>query len=210
VAEADAPRRGLLVDFGGVLTTDVFAAFQAFCESEGLEPDAIRDAFMRDDTARSLLFELELGTLPEAEFEPRFAAAIGVADHELLIERLFAGMRPEEAMVEAVAAARRAGVRTGLVSNSWGAGTKYDRSRFEELFDGVVISSDEGLRKPDPAIYALGASRIGLPPEACVFVDDLPGNLKPARAMGMATVRHVDAQQTIAELQELLGVSLTG
>jgi len=203
-------RTGLLVDFGGVLTTDVFAAFRAFCDAEGLEPDAVRDAFLRDDTARGLLFELELGTLPEAEFEPRFAAAIGVGDHDLLIERLFAGMKPDEAMVEAVAAARRAGIRTGLVSNSWGAGTKYDRSRFGELFDGVVISSDEGLRKPDPAIYALGARRIDREPEACVFVDDLPGNLKPARAMGMATVRHVNAGETIAELEELLGVRLSG
>jgi len=209
-AVSAAARTGLLVDFGGVLTTDVFAAFRVFCVAEGLEPDAVRDAFMRDDTARNLLFELELGTLPEAQFEPRFAAAIGVRDPSRLIERLFAGMRPEETMVEAVAAARRAGVRTGLVSNSWGAGTKYDRSRFEELFDGVVISSEEGLRKPDPAIYALGASRIGLPPEACVFVDDLPGNLKPARAMGMATVRHVTAAQTIAELEALLLVSLSG
>ena len=64
------------------------------------------------------------------------------------------------------------------------------------------------MRKPDPAIYALGAERIGLPPEACVFVDDLPGNLKPARAMGMATVHHTEAATTIAELEDVLGVPL--
>lgn len=201
-------RRGLLVDFGGVLTTDVFAAFRAFCVAEGLPEQTVRDAFMRDDTARNLLFELELGTLPESEFEPRFAAVLGVAEPEGLIARIFSGMQPEPAMVGAVAAARRGGVRTGLVSNSWGAGTRYDRSRFAELFDGVVISSDEGLRKPDPAIYALGAQRIGLEPGACVFVDDLPGNLKPARAMGMATVHHVEVDRTLGELEELLGVPL--
>lgn len=71
-----------------------------------------------------------------------------------------------------------------------------------------MISSEEGIRKPDPAIYTLGAERIGLPPAACIFVDDLPGNLKPARAMGMATVHHTAAPQTIAELEDLLGVPL--
>jgi len=68
----------------------------------------------------------------------------------------------------------------------------------------VVISSEVGLRKPDPAIYELGAREIGLPPEACVFVDDLGGNLKPAAALGMATIKHVDAASTIAQLRELL------
>jgi putative hydrolase of the HAD superfamily len=64
------------------------------------------------------------------------------------------------------------------------------------------------VRKPDPAIYELGAARIGVAPEGCVFVDDLPGNLKPARALGMATVHHADAATTIAELEGLLGVAL--
>ena len=102
---------------------------------------------------------------------------------------------------------KRAGVRTGLISNSWGSG-RYDRRQFPELFDGVVISGEVGTRKPDPHIYELGAEAVGLPSDQCVFVDDLPGNLKPARAMGMATVHHVTADQTIEELEELLGVSL--
>jgi epoxide hydrolase-like predicted phosphatase len=116
-------------------------------------------------------------------------------------------MRPDEAMLHAVSAARRAGVRTGLVSNSWGRG-RYDRSQFPDLFDGVVISGEEGIRKPDPRIYELGAARIGLDAEACVFVDDLPGNLKPARALGMATVHHVGADSTVPLLERLLGVPL--
>ena len=75
----------------------------------------------------------------------------------------------------------------------------------EELFDAWVISSEVGLRKPDPAIYELAAERLGLPPAACVFVDDLPGNLKPARALGMATVLHRgDAEATLAEVRALL------
>lgn len=109
------------------------------------------------------------------------------------------------AMQDAVAAFRRAGIRTGMLSNSWGAAT-YDRARFEELFDVVVISGELGIRKPEPQIYAVAAERMGLAPGELVFVDDLPGNLKPARALGMTTVVHRDAGATVAELEELLGV----
>jgi epoxide hydrolase-like predicted phosphatase len=205
-AEGAAPRRGLLVDFGGVLTTDVFTSFQLFCEAEGLEPGAVRDRFRRDPEAQRLLFELEEGKLSEGEFEAPFAALLGVDDSAGLIDRLFAGMRPDDAMLEAVAGFKRAGVRTGLISNSWGKG-RYDRSRFPELFDGTVISGEVGIRKPLPEIYRMGADAIGLAPSECVFVDDLPPNLKPAAELGMATVHHVTADQTIAALEELLGVA---
>ena len=203
------PKKGLLVDFGGVLTTNVFASFAAFCEAEGIEPDRIKTAFIEDPAARRLLFDLETGELTEAEFEPRFAEVLGVAEHEGLVDRLFAGMAPDEAMIAAVRAARAAGVRTGLISNSWGV-ERYDHATFDELFDGVVISAEERIRKPDPRIYVIGAERVGLPAAECVFVDDLPGNLKPARELGMATVHHTAAEQTVAELEGLLGVSLRG
>lgn len=199
-------RGGLLVDWGGVMTTDVFASFNAFCEQEGLAVDTVRDLFRGDEASRELLVGLETGTLPDAEFERRFAQILGVAP-ERLIERMFAGGALDEAMLDAVRRARAGGIRTGLISNSWGAAT-YDRTLLAELFDGVVISGDVGVRKPTPEIYALGASAIDLPPGDCVFVDDLPFNLKPAREMGMATVRHVGAAQTIEELEELLGISL--
>jgi epoxide hydrolase-like predicted phosphatase len=198
---------GLIVDYGGVLTTDVFASFRAFCEAEGLEPDTVRDRFMGDPEARSLLQRLETGQLREAEFEPAFAAVLEVSS-ERLIDRLFGGMEIDEAMVAGVLAARRAGVRTAMCSNSWGE-DRYDRAQLETLFDAWVISGEVGLRKPDPAIYELAAERLGLPPGACVFVDDLPGNLKPARALGMATVVHRgDAAATLDEVSDLLGVTL--
>ncbi|TML98559.1 MAG: HAD family phosphatase [Actinobacteria bacterium] len=202
-------RRGLLVDFGGVLTTDIFESFQAFCEAEGLVPDRVRTTFRSDDEGRQLLFDLELGKLSEAEFEKRFARHLGLAVERApgLIDRLFGGMRPDRDMEMAVVMAKRQGIRTGLISNSWGSG-RYELDRFPELFDGWVISGEEGIRKPDPAIYALGAERIGLPPEEIVFVDDLRGNLKPAREMGMATVHHVRAEETIRQLEELLDVKL--
>ena len=200
-------RDGLLIDFGGVLTSNVFASFAAFCRAEGLDPDTVRDRFRQDAAARDLLGELEEGRIGNADFERRFAPMLGVREHEGLIARLFAGIEHDEAMFDAVAAARRAGVRTALVSNSWGE-EGYDRTRFDELFDVLLISGELGIRKPAPEIYALAAERLGRPPGRCVFVDDLPGNLKPAAAIGMATVLHRTAEQTIGELEELLGVSL--
>lgn len=203
---ADGPRQGLLIDFGGVLTTNVFQSFAAFCEREGLDPDLVRRAFAEHPEARQLLFDLELGKLDEATFNERLGATLGV-DGDGLAARLFAGVGPNERMLAAVAGFRAAGVRTGLISNSWGTAL-YEAAELRALFDGLVISGEVGLRKPDPAIYRLGAERIGLAPEQCVFVDDLGGNLKPARAMGMLTIRHTSADETIPQLEAALGVRL--
>jgi epoxide hydrolase-like predicted phosphatase len=203
---SERPYRGLLVDYGGVLTSNLFDSFSSFCDLEGLEPEAIGRRFREDRSARELLIALETGKLPEEEFEQRFAAILGV-DSPDLIERLMAGSQPDEEMLAAVVRARVAGVRTGLVSNSWGT-RRYDRARLAELFDGVVISGEVGIRKPAPEIYELGAERIGVEPSACVFVDDLPFNLEPAAELGMETVHHTSSQDTIAELERLLGVEL--
>jgi epoxide hydrolase-like predicted phosphatase len=88
-----------------------------------------------------------------------------------------------------------------------GAG-RYDRSAFPELFDGVVISGDEGIHKPEPEIYELGAERVGLAPSDCVFVDDLRENCEGAEAVGMTAVLHRGAARTLPRLEELLGVAL--
>ena len=202
----EAAYRGLLVDYGGVLTSDLFASFRAFCELEGLEPETIGRRFREDRSCRELLIALETGRMEEGEFEPRFAALLDV-DGAQLIDRLFAASHLDQSMLGAGRAARGAGVRTGLVSNSWGT-RRYDRTLLAELFDGVVISGEVGMRKPTPEIYALGAARIGLPPGACVFVDDLPFNLTPAAELGMATVHHRDAGETIAELERLFDLSM--
>jgi putative hydrolase of the HAD superfamily len=198
--------RGLLVDYGGVLTTDLFGSFRSFCELEGLAPETIGRRFREDRACRELLIGLETGKLPEEDFELELGALLDVSAPQL-IDRLFAGSRPDDAMLEAVARARRAGIRTGLVSNSWGT-RRYDREQLNELFDGIVISGEVGMRKPTPEIYELGAQRIGLETQACVFVDDLPFNLAPAAELGMGTVHHLSAEQTIHELERLLEVGL--
>jgi epoxide hydrolase-like predicted phosphatase len=198
---------GLLVDYGGVLTSNVFDSFRAFCEAEGLHPDAVKRLFREDPRSLAELRLLEKGELSEEEFAGRFGALLGVERTEGLVDRLFAGMEPDDAMVGAVGRARRAGVRTGLVSNSWGAG-RYDRPTFDELFDGVVISGEVGLHKPQPEIFRLAAERVGLRPEECVFVDDLRENCEGAEAVGMTALLHRGAEATLPELERLLGVEL--
>ncbi|HLL86768.1 MAG TPA: HAD family phosphatase [Thermoleophilaceae bacterium] len=199
--------RGLLVDFGGVLTTDVFHSFRRFCEREGLDPERVKQLFRDDPDALGDLRGLERGELTEEEFSERFGARLGVDDTTDLVNRLFAEMGPDQEMIEAVRSVRSAGVRTGLISNSWGAG-RYDRSVFPELFDGVVISGEVGLHKPQPEIYELGAERVGVPAQECVFVDDLRENCEGAQAVGMTAVLHRGAERTLPELERLLGVTL--
>jgi epoxide hydrolase-like predicted phosphatase len=200
--------RGLLVDFGGVLTTNVFDSFRAFGEAEGLDPQTVKRAFREDREALALLRELERGEIEVEEFEPRFGERIGVSDTDGLVGRLFGGVGPDERMVEAVRRARGGGVRTGLISNSWGEGLSYDTSMLEELFDGIVISGDVGMHKPEPEIFQLGAERIGVPASECVFVDDLRENCAGAEAVGMTAVLHRGADSTLPRLEELLGLSL--
>ena len=199
--------RALLVDFGGVLTSNVFDSFREFCEREGLDPEAVRRLFRENPEALALLRRLERGELREKEFSNRFAPMVGVDDAAGLVDRLFAGMRQDDAMIDAVRRARAGGIRTGLVSNSWGAG-RYDRDAFPELFDGVVISGEVGLHKPEPEIFRLGAERAGAAPEECVFVDDLKENCAGAEAIGMIAVLHRGAEGTVPRLEELLGMPL--
>ena len=201
--------RGLLVDFGGVLTTNVFDSFRAFCRDEGLDPETIKRLFRENPRALESVRGLELGELSEDDFAERFGELLELAPERRagLVERMFGHIEPDEAMLDALRRARAGGVRTGLISNSMGAG-RYDRSIFPELFDGVVISGDEGMHKPEPAIYELGCERVGLSPAECVFVDDLRENCDGAEAVGMTAVLHRGADQTLPQLEELLGIAL--
>ncbi len=206
----DGRPAGLIVDWGGVMTTNLFDSFAAFCEAEGIDRDALAQAFRSSPDAQELLFAFEEGRVDEVEFEPRLAHLLGIpARHEGLIGRLFAGSALDEPMVDAVRAVRAAGIRTGLISNSWGTNS-YPRPLLAELFQGIVISGEVGIRKPTTRIYELGAEAIGLHPRECVFVDDLPFNLPPAAELGMRTIRHREAGDTIAQLQDLFALPLGG
>lgn len=201
--------KGLLVDYGGVLTTNVFASFRAFCTDEGLDPERIKQLFRSNPGALVTVRELETGSLSEDEFAQRFGELLGLdgARREGMVDRMFGHIRPDDAMVEALRRARSQGVRTGLISNSMGV-DRYDRGSFPELFDGVVISGDVGMHKPQPEIFVLGAERAGVAVEECVFVDDLRENCDGAEAVGMTSVLHRGADTTLPRLEELLGVKL--
>jgi epoxide hydrolase-like predicted phosphatase len=203
----DTPRRrALIVDFGGVLTTSIWPAFDAFCRNEGLEEGSVRELFRDNPEALADLRELETGSVEPAEFELRFARHLGIPDRaEGLIVRLFGALEPDERMVGAVRAARAAGVATGLVSNSWGTSI-YDGQDLEGLFDEIVISGEVGLHKPHPEIFLLACERLGVEPADAVFVDDLRENCAGAEAVGMTPVLHRDTAETLEQLSRSLGI----
>jgi epoxide hydrolase-like predicted phosphatase len=126
---------------------------------------------------------------------------------EGLLRRMFAGFERAEDMIGVVRRVRRAGLKTALLSNSWGM--DYPREGWDELFDVTVISGEVGLRKPEPAIYELCAQQLGIATDRCVFVDDLAPNVRGAAAVGMVGVLHRTYDETVAELEALLGISLT-
>jgi epoxide hydrolase-like predicted phosphatase len=196
-----------IFDFGGVLTTSVWDSFAAFCRSEDLEPNAVKDLFSTDPEAMAALRALEMGKSSEAEFETSFGRLLGLEHPEGLIDSMFAGMKPDEAMVDAVRAIRAGGLRTGLLSNSWST-EHYDRKLLAELFDSVVISAEVGLHKPQPEIYRLAAERLEVEPADCIFVDDLKENCDGAETVGMTAVRFRNTPETISRLTELTGIAV--
>lgn len=210
--------RGIISDWGGVLTTPLRDAITAWIEADDIEFAGYRDVmseWLSEAYARSgalnPIHGLEDGTLPVAEFERRLAERIrtrGGAEVVAagLLARMFAAFEPVETMYEMLRRARAAGIRTCLLSNSWGDG--YPREMFAELFDGVVISGEVGLRKPDLAIFQHALELIGLPAGECVFIDDIEHNVRAAESLGIAAVHHSDAASTVARLEVLTGVSL--
>jgi epoxide hydrolase-like predicted phosphatase len=168
----------------------------------------VRKLFKQEPEALADLRLLETGEIEPAEFERRFGPRLGVAETEGLIERMFAAVGPDEDVIAAVRSARDAGVRTGLISNSWGTSI-YDPDALEGMFDEIVISGDVGLHKPQPEIYKLAADRLGVAPEECVFVDDLRENVRGAEEVGMTAVFHRETAATVARLEELFGLTLS-
>ena len=158
-----------------------------------------------------LVTDFETGKISEDEFAAGFAERLSKVtgkevDPQNLVRRIFR-LDLEERMLTAVADARRAGLKTGLLSNSWGT-TYYPRDRLDPLFDVIVISGEVGLRKPDPAIFELTLEKLGIDPGRAVFVDDHPGHLAVALEIGMTTILHRSPEQTIEELGRLTGIGL--
>ncbi len=211
---SDGPITTIVADVGGVLTTPLASAFGAVQEHLGLPSAALGRAMAAVAAARGAhpLHELELGELPEAEFfallGERLTAELG---REIVLrdfaERYWAALAPNAELIEHLRAVRRRGYRMGLLTNNVREWEHRWRGMLpiEELFDDVVDSAHVGLRKPDPAIYALTAERLGVPGTQIAFLDDVEPNCAAARAAGWTAVRFEGTAQAIAALDAVLG-----
>ncbi len=205
----------LIVDYGGVLTNPLQSTLTAWCEGDRIDVTTFHQAMHElignaaDDNP---VAALERGQLSIPHFEELLASRMRTHDGAPvpapgLLARMFAGFRHDHRMLDALRTARRNGIKTALLSNSWGL--DYPREGWDELFDAVVISGEVGMRKPEPRIYRLAADRLAVAPERCVFVDDLPPNVRGAVEVGMCGVHHTDAATTLGELEATFGVALS-
>ena len=215
---ASANLSGLVIDWGGVLTNSILSTVQVWVETDQIDWDSyvacmrpwLTEAYGGPEIAANPVHALERGECTVPEFEEMFAARLTRTDGrpvpaEGLLGRMFAATETVPAMYDLLRKARAAGVRTCLLSNSWGS-EWYDRTDFPELFDGVVISCEVGMRKPEPEIFRHAAGLIGLPPAACVFVDDVEANISAAEACGMTGVHHADPAVTTERVATLLSI----
>lgn len=205
----------LIVDFGGVLTTPMQESMAAFCTEVGIEvQDFVRVALAAYSGGEDpLIARYEKGEITELEFSTALAQRLSEVSpdpisHEGLVPRIFGGLKLEYEMLGMIKHVRDGGVKTALLSNSWGSDL-YPKEALDGLFDVSVISGEVGLRKPDPAIFELAATRLGVPLSGCIFVDDHPGHLDAAEALGMTTILHLTPEQTIERVGDLLGPSVT-
>jgi putative hydrolase of the HAD superfamily len=205
--------RAVIFDLGGVVFPSPFEAFDAYDTDTGLPPGSVR-ALIRTSSEEGAWAALERGELAMDEFFAALeleAEANGFRlDARELMQSVATGFGPRPAMLRAIARIRARGLRTAALTNNWPAAEDAARSeRFAELqFDVVVESAVEGLRKPDPRIYELVLERLGVRAADAVFLDDLGINLKPARALGMTTIKVTDPEIALAELAHTLGFDL--
>jgi putative hydrolase of the HAD superfamily len=206
----------VVFDLGGVVMPSPLDAFRAYEASTGLPHRFLSEVVVQtgDDGAWS---RLERGELTMAEFADEFEAECSAAGHTVVVDELFAevhaGSGPRPEMLTAIARIRDRGLKTAALTNNWRPDGSDETvgSRtpvLGDLFDVIVESALEGLRKPDPRIYELTCSRLGVAPADAVFLDDLGVNLKSARALGMTTIKVGDPATALAELEAVLGFAL--
>jgi putative hydrolase of the HAD superfamily len=211
--------RGVITDWGGVLTNPIAEAVEAWLAAEQIDRASYLTVMRpwviqayRPGGEDNPVHALERGECSIEEFERRLAGELVRLDGvpvpaEGLLGRMFAATVLEEGMHELMRSLHRAGVRTALLSNSWGSDS-YPRELFGDMFDAVVISAEVGMRKPEERIFRLAARLLGLRPEECVFIDDIEANVLAARAIGLTGIHHRESGLTARQLSELLGVAL--
>ncbi len=199
--------KGLILDFGGVVTTDFYGALAAFSSRAGLDPGAFTRALREDPVGREAFHAVERGAIPQREFEITMGRLLGLPADGLLAAAL-ADLGPRPEVIDLAKRARAAGVLVAALSNSWGTGAydPYAGWDLDGMFDAVVISDQVGMRKPDQGIYLFTASKLGLPAGECLFVDDTEHNLPAAADLGMGTVYFTGDPGEIVEIERLIGI----
>ncbi|MGK2954283.1 MAG: HAD family hydrolase [Solirubrobacterales bacterium] len=203
----------VISDFGGVLTTPLAESFLAVQDRVGIAPQAFAAA-LKDTvkaTGKNPLFELECGRITEKAFDDQLATALEPhLGHRPDIKQfgleLFSTLEPNPGMLDLIREVKRDGYRTALLTNNVKEWEVLWREMLpvDELFETVVDSAFVGIRKPDPGIYELTLDRVQLPPEACIFIDDLKINCDAAAGMGIHAVHFRETAQARAEVHELL------
>jgi len=208
----------VLWDFGGVILSSPFDAFADYEREAGLPENFIRGLNARNPDTNAWA-RMERSEISTDTFVTLFEAEASAAGHRIdgqrVLSLLGGAIRPE--MVEALRRVRmryRVACITNNVKAGEGPGMARDPERARQiaeimtLFEHVVESSRLGMRKPDPRIYHHACNLMGVQPDRCIYIDDLGINLKPARAMGMRTIKVVDPAQAIVELEDMTGMAL--
>lgn len=203
--------RAVIFDLGGVVVGSPLHAIAAYERELGIAPGSVNRLVVASGPAGAWS-RLERGELGLEAFYPAFDAECVAEGHPLsaraMMERIAVAAQPRPRVLAAVRAIRTRGLRTSALTNNWqGDGTR-ERGWLGTHFDVVVESAVEGLRKPDPRIYALALARLGVAAGEAVFLDDIGRNLKPAREMGMHTIKVDDPDAALAELAAVLGFPL--
>jgi len=217
--QAVAELRGVITDWGGVLTNPISDSVNAWLAAERIDRASyvavmrewVKQAYADSQQDTNPIHALERGECTNDEFELALARELVLEDGGPvagpgLLARMFAGSVLDEAMVALFRRLHADGVPTGLLSNSWGG--SYPTELFPEMFDAVVISSEVGMRKPEPRIFLHAAGLLGLEPAECVFVDDIEANITAAEQLGFTGVLHSDAGGTAERVAGLLRVRL--
>ncbi len=211
--------KALVVDWGGVLTSDFESAVTPWAKAEGIDLEIYFD-IMRDWISAEAgpahvmnpVHALERGELPLVDFEQMLLDELTVRtgeqhDGENLFLRLFDTFEDVHEMNDLVRRARSRGVRTALLSNSWG--NEYPMHLWQDQFEVIVISGEVGMRKPERRIFEHTCGLLDLAPQECVFVDDMLHNVEAAYEVGMVGLKHVNAAGSRPELERLFGVDLS-
>lgn len=202
--------RAVIFDLGGVVVGSPLEAIADFERRRGIPAGTINRVVMAT-AAPGAWSRLERGELTLEQFYPAFERDCAAAGHALSARELMAGVAtatvPRPVMLQAIARIRARGLKVAALTNNWitedeGSGV------LREHFDLFVESAAEGMRKPDPAIFALTCERLGIEPAEAIFLDDIGTNLKAARRFGMTTIKVADPDVALGELEGLLGFAL--